>query len=208
MRAIEMKEAVLEMYAELKSLLSLYEATEGFQAVCEDVDVMELVLERIAQLKSRADLFGKGAVGTGEYCGMQVITIDSIQMDLADELLQVIGETEYFVRQCEVPGVVTRWKQINPKLLYFDCAFELMEACPREYLEMKRGLRDVRLSCYPDQELIAERREYFARKKEQCVRQNRIYSEEHAFQEEPLHTLKLLFEDLFRRYSRKTERNA
>lgn len=193
MKAAEIKKTVLEVYAGLESVLSMYEATEGFQTVCNGVDVMDLVLERISRLKSRVALFGKGAAGTGGYGGMQVFSEDHTQMEPADELLQVI----------EVPGVVTRWKQINPKLLYFDCAFEIMEACPREYLEMKRGLRDVRLSCYPDQELVAGRKEYFARKKEQCRRQNRVYSEEHAFQEELLDTLKLLFEDLFQRYGRR-----
>lgn len=203
MKAVEIKKAVLEMYAGLKSVLSLYEATEGFQTVYNGVDVMDLVLEGISRLRSRVNLLGRSAAGMGGYGGMQDLFVDRTQMDLADELLQVVEETEYFVRQCEVPGVVTRWKRINPKLIYFDCAFEIMEACPEEYLEMKRGLSDVRLSCYPDEELVAERKEYFARKKEQCRRQNRVYSEEHAFQEELLDTLKLLFEDLFQRYGRR-----
>lgn len=192
MKAVEIKKTVLEVYAGLESVLSMYEATEGFQTVCNGVDVMDLVLERISRIKSRVALLGKGAAGTGGYGGMQILSEDHTQMESADELLQVIEETEYFVRQCEVPGVVTRWKRINPKLIYFDCAFEIMESCPEEYLEMKRGLSDVRLSCYPDEELVAERKEYFARKKEQCRRQNRVYSEEHAFQEELLDTLKLL----------------
>lgn len=35
-------------------------------------------------------------------------------------------------------------KRINPKILYFDCAFDLMEECPESYKEISRGLTDMK----------------------------------------------------------------
>ncbi|MBD5526523.1 MAG: hypothetical protein HDR04_19410 [Lachnospiraceae bacterium] len=69
------------------------------------------------------------------------------EQEIARKLNKIIDETECFINQCEIPGVVTRWKQINPQLLYFDCAFDIMEKCPDFYTKMSRGLTDIHLSC-------------------------------------------------------------
>ncbi len=99
-----------------------------------------------------------------------------------------------------MPGVVTRWKQINPQLIYFDCAFEIMEECPETYADVRKGLTDSHLSCYPDSELIAQRNMYFAKIKERYKHKNIEYSEDKIFQDELLNTLTLLFEDAFKEY--------
>lgn len=119
---------------------------------------------------------------------------------VAKKLSRIIEDTEYFVNQCLIPGVVTRWKRINPQLVYFDCAFDMMEKCPEFYLEMRRGLTDVHLSCYPDAEFIAKRKAYFERIREKNKLKNTEYSEDRIFQDELLNTLTLLFEDEFMEY--------
>ena len=47
--------------------------------------------------------------------------------DMQAKLIRITDETEEFVRSYERPGVVTRWKRINPRILFFECSFDLME---------------------------------------------------------------------------------
>ena len=65
-----------------------------------------------------------------------------------------MDETEQFVRSYEIPGFVKRWRRINPQILFFDCAFDLMETSPDTYKEMSWGLTDVKLACHPDDTLV------------------------------------------------------
>jgi hypothetical protein len=68
------------------------------------------------------------------------------------------------------------------------------------YLEMQRGLAGVKLSLYPDEKLIAERKEYFEEIHRKNEENNLRYSEERIFQNEMLNTLKLVFENDFEEY--------
>lgn len=120
--------------------------------------------------------------------------------ELCNKMEQVIDETEQFVRSYEMPGVVKRWKSINPKIIYFDCAFDLMEECPESYKEISRGLTDMRLACYPDEELIENRKNYFAEIKQKNEESNLKYSETRIFQNELLNTLTLVFQNDFEEY--------
>ena len=41
-------------------------------------------------------------------------------------LKQIVEETKYFIKNCEVPGVVTRWKRMNPRLVSFNLAIFIL----------------------------------------------------------------------------------
>lgn len=116
------------------------------------------------------------------------------------KLIRITDETEEFVRAYEKPGVVTRWKRINPRILFFECAFDLMETCPDMYRQISWGLTDLKLACYPDESLIKARKRYFEDEKKKIEDRNLRYSEDRIFQNELLRTLKRVFEFDFKDY--------
>lgn len=146
MKKKEIRSVVKTVYRELLELLSLYEMTNGSDKTPEqeaDEAIPGYAERKIADIRKNVSIQLLG------------------EKKAADNMMQIIDETAYFVRQCEVPGVAARWKQVNPILIYFDCAFDLMEKSPQEYDAMRRGLTEVRLSCYPDAHLLAKRNAYF-----------------------------------------------
>lgn len=200
MKKKEVRNAVKTVYRELWTLLSLYEVTEYFSVdgkmpkeenlldkarlpgVETDKDILDHLERKIADIRKMVNVLLLG------------------ERKVAKSLMQIIDETEYFAMQCEIPGVATRWKKINPRLIYFDCAFDIMEKCPEEYEAMRRGLTEIRLSCYPDDKMLAERNAYFEQIQNRYKRENREYSEEKIFQEELHNTLTVIFEKTFREY--------
>ena len=133
----------------LWDILALYEKTEMYNKLPKneketESGIWNFMEDKLLDVrKETATAF----LGNGELC---------------NKMEHVIDETEQFVRSYEMPGVVKRWKSINPKIINFDCAFDLMEECPESYKEISRGLTDLRLACYPDEELIENRKNYFA----------------------------------------------
>lgn len=111
------------------------------------------------------------------------------------KLNTIIDETERFVKRDGYPGVAMRWRGINPRMHYFDCAYELMdEVGPRTFVETAwRGLLDH----IPTKEDVINRKRYFAALKEKSKRDNLRYSEERIFQNELLETLTKVFEHDF-----------
>lgn len=191
MKKKEIRSAIKTVYQELWDLLSLDVETEHFFKLPKGVEPV--------------DNFGEDVGWNFAYRKINEIRRHVSVLFLGEEkiikyLNQIVEETKYFIRSCEVPGVVTRWKRMNPRLVYFDCAFEVMETCPEAYIEMRRGLTDIHLSCYPDSELIEKRNAYFANAKAKSECNGIKYSEEQVFQEEILHTLTLLLEDAFQEY--------
>ncbi len=104
--------------------------------------------------------------------------------------MQIVTEFEFFARSCEVPGVVDRWRWLNPSIQYFDTAFDLVDCAPEVYEKISMGLKNLKLKCYPTEGIICERNLYFERAKHEQERSGRTYSKEFAFQEELRETLK------------------
>ena len=119
---------------------------------------------------------------------------------LIQMLEQIINETETFVKSYELPGVVMRWKKINKALIFFDCAFDILNDEPEFYNEICLGITDIKLSCYPNKELIAARKKYFEYWEQKCKSQNLQYSKERPFQNELHKTLYLVFKNDFTDY--------
>lgn len=185
MMANEIRTSMKTVYGMLWEVLALYEKTDCYNKVPEgekEADIWDYMGDKLLDVrKTIAALF------LGEK-------------ELREKLNYIVDETEQFVRSYELPGVVKRWKQINPQMLFFDRAFDLMEICPDEYKEISRGLTEVRLSCYPDESLIEERKRYFAVAKKKIEDGNLQYTEDRVFQDELLRTLTLVFEYDFKDY--------
>lgn len=185
MKANEITTSIKTVYGMLWDVLGLYEKTECYNKVPEnekEVDIWDYIGDKLAKVRKAVNTMFLG------------------NMELRAKLNQVVDETEQFVRSYEIPGVVKRWKKINPQILFFDCAFDLMEECPERYKEISMGLSDLKLSCYPDETLVEARNRYFAKLKQKIEEGNLRYSEERVFQNELLRTLTMVFEHDFKEY--------
>lgn len=171
MREEELRTSIKTVYGMLWDVLALYEKTSGYNEIPSEEKNKEI------------DIW--------DYMGEKLLDIRK-KVDVL-----FLGETEVFVRKYEIPGVVTRWKKINPKILYFDCAFDLKKACPKEYSEIAMGLCDAKLACYPDEKQMTDQEKYFSEIQKKNEDGNLGYSEERTFQNELLRTLTLVFEEDF-----------
>lgn len=185
MRREEINLAIKTVFSELHKIIGLYEITGCYNCIPgqKSADIREYMERKILVVRRITDslLLGEETV--------------------SKKLHRIIDETEYFVKRYERPGTVIRWKQINPKLLFFDCAFDLLEQLDDEvYLCMQRGLTNTHLSLYPDEKLIMERKRYFQEICKKNQENNLQYSEERIFQNEMHNTLKLVFENDFKEY--------
>lgn len=112
-----------------------------------------------------------------------------------EKLETIINETEDFIKSYSIPGVVKRWREINPLIIFFDCAFEIIDECGMETARLlhSNGLLDY----LPSDFLIIERKKYFAERKNANVKENLRYSETRFFQKELLRTLAMVFDKDF-----------
>lgn len=185
MKQSEIQVAIKNVYGMLWELLALYEKTECYNVLpkgAKEDDIWEYMENRLMAVRKETNCLFLG------------------EESLKKKMLQIVDETEKFVRSYELPGVVKRWKQINPQILFFDCSFDLMEECPELYQQISLGLCECRLNCYPDETLVAARKRYFANAKKKNKEDNLRYSEERVFQDELQRTLTLVFENDFREY--------
>lgn len=183
----ETKTSIKKIYGMLWDVLALYEKTEMYNRLPEgeektDIDILDFMGDKLLAVRKETKT---AFLGNEKLCS---------------KMEQVIDETEHFVRSYEVPGVVKRWKSINSKIIYFDCAFDLMEECPESYKEISRGLTDMKLACYPDEELVKNREKYFEEINRKNEESNLKYSEARIFQNELLNTLTLVFQNDFKEY--------
>lgn len=184
-RTSETRDSIRTIYGMLWELLALYERTECFNNVpkgADEEDIWDYMGNRLLEVRREVSRL---------FLGEKL---------LREKLLQIVDETEFFIKCYEQPGVVERWKRINPRLLFFDCAFDIMEHCPDEYLKMRLGLSELKLSCYPDKETGEARKQYFSETQKKIEEGNLRYSEERIFMDELLATLTMVFEEDFKKY--------
>lgn len=182
----EISSSIKTVYGMLWDVLALYEKTECFNKMPEgekqQVDIWDYLTDKLLEIRKTIDMLFLG------------------DKDMQAKLIRITDETEEFVIAYEKPGVVTRWKRINPRILFFECAFDLMETCPDMYRQISWGLTDLKLACYPDESLIKARKRYFEDEKKKIEDRNLRYSEDRIFQNELLRTLKRVFEFDFKDY--------
>ena len=177
------KEAELEyklhiVYMELRNILSMYENTDSYNHIPDEEDAAMYLKMKFKKIHIMVDLLFE-------------------KTEWKDKMQNIVSEVEYFVKQYEVPGVVLRWKQLNPNLLFFDCAFQIQEELPEEYLKCQRGLTGYKLGLYPDEELIQQRKLYFEHARCDAAMSKTTFSEDKLFEMELLKTLDIVFENDF-----------
>lgn len=181
----EIRRSIQTIYKMLWDLLAMYESTDAYNNTplgTSEGDIWGLLGNKLIEIKKEL---------TSLFLGNR---------ELTETLERIVDETEVFIRSYEIPGVVKRWKKINPNMLFFDCAFDLLENEPELYKDLCRGLSDCKLSCYPDEELLKAKKDYFERMKTRIERDNLRYSEQRVFQNELLKTLTLVFENDLKEY--------
>lgn len=181
----EIRTSIKTVYGMLWDVLALYEKTDCYTELPRGEnggDIWDYLGDKLLDIRKTNDLLFLG------------------EDDIRGKITRIVDETEQFIRSYERPGVVTRWKRLNPRILFFDCAFDLMEECPDMYQQISWGLTDLKLACYPDESLIEARKRYFEEEKKKIEDGNLRYSEERVFQNELLRTLKRVFEHDFRDY--------
>ena len=181
----EIGTAIKSVYGMLRDVLALYEKTECYNTVPKgetEQDIQEYLGNKLMEITT------------------EILRLFPNEVNIRARLMRIVNEVRRFIRSYEIPGVDARWKQINPSITFFDCAFEVRETCPEIFQKMRQGITEVKLSCYPDEALAAARNEYFEKVKKKMEDENLEYSEDKAFQEELLRTLTLVFEHDFKKY--------
>ncbi|WP_461815849.1 hypothetical protein [Faecalimonas sp.] len=180
----EIRSSIKTVYGMIWNVLALYEETNGYNFIPgeKDFDIQDYMEKKLLEIRET------------------IIILLGEKERIKNTLLRIVYETEQFVKSYEIPGVVTRWKRINPQILFFEGAFDLMETCPDIYKEISLGLTDLRMSCYPDETIIAARKRYFAQAKKFFEDKNIQYSEARVFQNELLRTITLVFKNDFKKY--------
>ena len=99
-------------------MLGLYKKTDGYSTVPvgeKAQDISEYMRNKLLEIRRKIH------ASFSEY------------PQISARLMRIVDEAEYFVRRYEISGVVKRWQEINLKILFFDCAFDLMEKSPKLY---------------------------------------------------------------------------
>lgn len=185
MKKKEIRDGIKTVYQMLWDLLSLYEETNDFYEISlggQKLDAEHYVQEKISLIKR------------------SIYTNFLGEKEIKNSLLQIIEETEYCVRSCEIPGVEERWMALNPRLKYFDAVFDIMEESPEQYEQMCKENSPIKPAFYPDQKMVEERKRYFHEIKAKNSGKDQQCSTEKIYQEELLRTLSILFEKTFQDY--------
>ena len=122
---------------------------------------------------------------------------------IRQQLIQIIDETEVFVKSYSIPGVVTRWKELNKRIKYFDAVYDI---CAENYKLYKAvcnrevtidNLILLKFDFLPTERDFEERAKYFANIVQKVDDDNLQYSYEKVFRNELLVTLEKVFEHDF-----------
>lgn len=181
----EIRTSIKTVYGMLWDVLALYEKTDCYNDLPggeNGGDIWDYMGDKLLNIRKTIDTLFLG------------------EDDIRGKMTRIVDETEQFIRSYERTGVVKRWRRINPQILFFECAFDLMENCPNMYKEISWGFTDLKLACYPNDTLVEARKRYFAEAKKKIEDGNLKYSEDRVFQNELLRTLTLVFENDFKRY--------
>lgn len=174
--------SVQMVFGMLYDILALYESSDCYNCI-PNTDKMDGAWEYFEGLivnvrkKLTTDLLGRR--DSEEY----------------QKLEQIIDETEIFIKSYSRPGVVKRWRELNPQINYFDCVFDLIDE-----LGLETALKlysEGSFAFFPSDYIIKARDMYFAEKAMRNADGNLRYTETRLFQNELLQTLAMVFENDF-----------
>lgn len=140
------KEAeITEVFELLWDILSLYEESDCYNYLPGTKDnegAWEYFDGLILNVRKKANSLFLGERDSEEY----------------RKLNTIIDETEKFVKCFELPGVVIRWREINPRLNYYDPVFNMVEELSPEVWRRLRYMFGYR----PTQWDLQMRERYFS----------------------------------------------
>ena len=113
------------------------------------------------------------------------------------KLEQIVKETEILLKSFSIPGVVPRWRAINPAINYYDCVYDLIDELGREAAQQFHRSGNISFAFFPDETEVDERNRYFRKKQRENAEGNLQYTKERIFQMELLETLTKVFEHDF-----------
>ena len=107
------------------------------------------------------------------------------------KLDRILGEFNYFFNCYDVPGVCGRWIKLDPKLEYFDPAYDMYgDPEERPIYEENRQLFGVLVT----ENRLAKRNEYFSDIKKEYEAAGIEFTRSKAYRDEVLRVLKIAFE--------------
>ena len=107
MMANEIRTSIQTVYGKLWDVLALYEKTGCYNKLPEGEsggDIWDYMGDKLLEVRKTIDMLFLG------------------EDNVKGKFIRIVDETEQFVRSYEIPGVVKRWRRINPQILFFDCA--------------------------------------------------------------------------------------
>lgn len=112
------------------------------------------------------------------------------QITISEKLYKILGELETFVKSYSIPGVVERWRILNPYINNFDVVYDLIKDEPDLYNSIKNHEYSIHFSFYPTLEDIQKKEIYFKKIDEEDRKNNHQYGYSRIFQNEVINTLK------------------
>lgn len=119
------------------------------------------------------------------------------KISISNKLNNILRELEIFVKSYSIPGVVERWKSLNPNLNYFDVVYDLIKDELDLYNSVKNQEYSISFSFYPTPENIQKREMYFKNIEDEDRKNNHQYTYSRIFQNEVINTLKIVMHNDF-----------
>lgn len=143
--------------------------------------------------------FPKTEIDCGDYFRNQISELikqvynESIPLPVSLKLEQMLNDVGYYVTCCEFPGVSHRWQKINPRLEYFDCAYDLYEDPEIRPLTFNDRQK---LRVFVTDARLTKRNEYLARVRQEFEKAGVEFSLEKAFYKEVNDTFDLIISEM------------
>lgn len=181
------KNGVRKVYVCMLAFLDLFEDTKGFDCLPKGVSgkLEDFLDPQIDEIQMLIDSF---AEMESEGRKVKKIVIYS-------KLQYILDEIKFFVHDWEVPGVVRRWRQINPSIDFYSCERELRAGINREFYHNTADVIGIVKNL--DDELIGLRKKYYNRIQEKQMQKNRTALGVDMFGEELRKTMELVFRNDF-----------
>jgi hypothetical protein len=167
-------DSIRSIYHQLVDLFRLYDRSACYTRTPKGMegDIMDYIDDRLLDIRADANAFLLGDV------------------NLRGRMERIIDESEIFLKSHEVPGIVPRWRQLYPRINFFDCRFDLPEglvpdAQKQDYAWKHRD------------EVNNAKEEFFRESEEKNNRYNLGYSDDRIFQDALIRTLTTVFEHDF-----------
>lgn len=124
------RQIILDIFTTLWDILSLYEISDGYNCRPDTgglegaEEYFDAMLENAREMANHVGTLRNGSAAL--YPRRWQV----------NRLLRIIDETELFVKSYSIPGVDLRWREINPRLRYYDRAFRSVEPPPENVRDL------------------------------------------------------------------------